>query len=789
MLTRVLLVDHAGAPSSHGRTTARARGRGATLTVLVVTLAAVVVSALLPEARRTLVPLSSAASATLVLLAVVRGRPALRWPWLVVVVMIASWGLGVLLARDPADVGLTATVGLTVAQACGALLGLHLVLPRRGVRRRGTSVVDLALIALTLALVVAQMVTAAGDAGTRTTTSAVAPTIDVVFLVLLVVYAASRRRVTPAVVMVLAGTYLYLAVDLVGALQGLQTLPAGHPVLVAAVAIGPLLAAGALHPSMERVFDRDEAAEASSPAGALLSLLPLVAVPPALWAVSAITSVRGVPAPVLLVAGTVMGALCLVRASTALRAREVVAGHDPLTGLPNRHGLEAAHARSRWEVTGLLLVDVDEFKSVNDTHGHDVGDAVLLALRDRIVAAVGDEALVARLGGDEFVVLCEADRAEAVARAVLASLRRPVEVGLLHLPTRASVGVATARPAPAQDGGLSVLLTHADVAMYAAKAAGRGTVVTYRPQMRADITRRFTLGNELRVLLEHRDAAAGRLEVHYQVLVELGAVEGAERAVGAEALVRWCHPRLGLLGPGDFLGLVSACGLDAALDEAVLREVVGQIARWRSQGRTVAPISVNLTRASLVREDLVELVLALLVDAGVPPALLHLEITEHERLPDDDQVADRLLALDGAGVLVHLDDYGTGYTSMDYLRRFPVRVLKIDRAVTTTLDEPGGGHGGGRGGPAARGSIVAGLAAMTDALGLDMLAEGVETPRQAALLRATGVRFAQGYLYGRPQPAGEHELSARPAVGPPCPTAGGTADGAASSPASLALPR
>lgn len=326
--------------------------------------------------------------------------------------------------------------------------------------------------------------------------------------------------------------------------------------------------------------------------------------------------------------------------------------------------------------------------------------------------------------------------------------------------------------APGREGSLSALLTHADVAMYAAKDGGRDAAVTYRPQMRADVARRFTLGNELRVLLGRSSAAAGRLEVHYQVLVELGGAEDQERSVGAEALVRWRHPRLGMLAPGDFLDLVSASGLDAELDETVLREVVDQIARWRSQGRTVAPVSVNLTRASLVREDLVELVLTVLVDAGVPAALLHLEITEHEQLPADGAIAARLLALDGAGVMIHLDDYGTGYTSMDYLRRFPVRVLKIDRAVTSTLDTVTGGHEADRCSILAfRGSIVAGLVAMTDALGLDMLAEGVETPEQAAVLRSLGVRYAQGYLYGRPQVAVEHALSARSAAGPVPPVA------------------
>lgn len=783
-------MDHVSALRSPRGGASPAAGAGATVVVLLVTVVLVVLAALLPGARQPLVQVSALASAALIVAVVLRRRPVPTWPWLVVAAMVGLWGLASCLADGPVSVGLPASFALAAGQGCGAVLAVHLAFPRGRSRRPGVSTVDLLLVALTLALVGAQLVLVASDRGARTAVAVGMPSIDVVLLGLVVVYSVSRRGGGPAVALTLLGAHAYLVVDLVGALDGFRVLPAEHPGLVAAVAVSPLLVAGALHPSMTRTFDRDELAEPRPPAAALLGLLPLVAVPPALWAVAEITAVRGLPTPVLLLVGGVVSALCLVRAATALDATEVLARHDPLTGLLNRHGLEAAHAGSSWETTGLLLVDVDEFKSINDTHGHDVGDTVLLALRDRLAATAGRDALVARLGGDEFVLLCEGARAEETAGAVLASLRLPVEVGSLQVLARASIGVATTgnRTGAHRRERLSLLLTQADVAMYAAKAAGRDTAVTYRPQMRADVAHRFTLGNELRVLLGRPGAAAGRLEVHYQVLVELGCTEGDERTVGAEALVRWRHPRLGMLAPGDFLELVSTSGLDAELDEAVLREVVDQIARWRSQGRTVAPVSVNLTRASLVREDLVELVLTVLVDAGVPAALLHLEITEHEQLPADDRVATRLLALDGAGVMIHLDDYGTGYTSMDYLRRFPVRVLKIDRAVTTTLDELSGGVVGSDrcSIPAFRGSIVGGLVAMTEALGLDMLAEGVETREQATVLRSMGVRYAQGYLYGRPQAAAEHALSARSAVGPvPFPRAD---DVAAASPLGLTLP-
>ncbi len=747
--------------------------------VLVAGAVVVAAALLLPGWRQPLLVATSFASAGIIAAAVLRRRPAPVWPWLVLAAMMALAGVGVLAARSPADVGPLAATSMVAAQLGAAVVGVHVAfVPALARRRRDhrPPLTDLAIIMVSLGLVGAQLALVASDRGARATTALITPSVDAAFLVLVVVYAVSRARMAPAVVVGIAGACVYLGVDLAVALGGNRVTPPGDALQVAGLAVGILYAASALMPSMTDVFNRAELGLRRSPSSALVRLLPLMAVPLALWAVAHVGGVRGFPAPVLVAAGGVLGAACLVRAATALRSTETMARHDALTGLPNRHGLDLLQASAAvdGEVSnGLVLVDVDDFKNINDTHGHDVGDRALLAIRDRLVAAAGGDAVVGRLGGDEFALLVSLERAHQVSRDVLDALRSPVRVDDLELRVRASVGVALPA-APDEDatgtgfgdggaGSLSELLTHADVALYAAKAAGRDQVVTYRPQMRVDVAHRFTLCNELRYLLGGGAASAGHLEVHYQVLVELAG----EQARGAEALVRWRHPRLGLLAPAAFLELVSVSGLDAALDEAVLREVVDQIARWRSQGRTVAPISVNLTRDSLVRSDLVELVLTLLVDSGVPAALLHLEITEHEALPDDDAIATRLIELDEAGVRIHLDDYGTGYTSMDYLRRFPVRVLKIDRAVTATLDEllgSGPGHDSCSI-PSFRGSIVGGLVAMSDALGIDLLAEGVETEEQAAMLRSLGVRYAQGYLYGRPLPAAEHAVATCSTVG------------------------
>ncbi len=775
------------------------RASPAASAVLVVGTVVVVTASLVPGWRHLLLIATAFATAVLIAAAARALAPRPRWPWLVLAVMFALWGSAALLALAPAGPGPLAVVAVSTAQLGAAAVGVYVAFAPTRTRWARPPAVDVSIIVVTLGLVGAQLALVSSDRGTHALTAVLTPSVDVALLVLVVVYAVSRARVVPAVTLGITAACLYLAVDLASATAGHRLAPPGDPLQVVALAVGPLFAASALTPSMTDVFDRAQLTLRRSPSSALVRLLPLLAVPPALWAVASMASVRGLPDPVLVTTGAVISALCLVRAATALRSTETMAGHDALTGLPNRHGLDLAQAGSAGVRHGLVLVDVDDFKNVNDTHGHDVGDRTLLAVRDRLLAVAGEDALVGRLGGDEFALLVTAERAEQVARDVVGALRSPVHVDGLELRVRASVGVAlpedTGAPGPSSTGpeggvagALSELLTHADVALYVAKAAGRDQAVTYEPQMRADVTHRFTLSNELRLLLGGPDAAVGALEVHYQVLVDLVT----EAAVGAEALVRWRHPRLGMLAPGAFLELVSASGLDAALDEAVLREVVDQIARWRSQGRVVAPISVNLTRDSLVRADLVDLVLTLLVDAGVPASLLHLEITEHEALPADESIAARLLELDAVGVRIHLDDYGTGYTSMDYLRRFPVRVLKIDRAVTATLDELVGevGPDGDRGSLlASRGSIVGGLVAMTDALGIDLLAEGVETEQQAITLRSLGVRYAQGYLYGRPQPPVEHAVAARSAAGPATPLADDVAAAGAAPVAGTGLTR
>nr|WP_269327762.1 EAL domain-containing protein [Kineosporia mesophila] len=490
---------------------------------------------------------------------------------------------------------------------------------------------------------------------------------------------------------------------------------------------------------MTWAFGAETFARRRRPSTALLGLLPLVLVPPAVGWVAEVGGARSLPAWSVPAAGAVIAGLCLLRGSDALRSSEHLAEHDPLTDLANRRGLARAFDEAPTAAGfSLLLIDVDEFKQVNDTHGHDIGDALLLRLRDRLLLATGPEGLAARLGGDEFVVLTRTDQAAAVAERFLHTLQDPFVVGGLVLRTGASVGIADAQAGTT----LADLLTHADVAMYAAKAAGGMQALAFQTDMRIEVARRFTLTSQIRQLLGNENPDVGRLEICYQPLVDLRSGE----VVGAEALVRWLHPEMGLLAPDAFLGLVSSNRLDAELDSAVLRDVLTQMARWRDQGLRVLPISVNLTRDSLDDPRLADQVLAALSSLELPASLLHLEITEHHQLSADTPAERTLQVLDAAGVQIYLDDYGTGYTSLEYLHRFPIRMLKLDRSVVTSLD---GGQV----------QLVAAVNAMAVTLDLEILAEGIETQEQREQLLALGIRYGQGYLFSHPLPVADFAKS------------------------------
>jgi diguanylate cyclase (GGDEF)-like protein len=416
--------------------------------------------------------------------------------------------------------------------------------------------------------------------------------------------------------------------------------------------------------------------------------------------------------------------------------------HDPLTGLPNRRLLldRVTHALSRLERTGrtigILFLDFDRFKQVNDSLGHETGDRALMEIARRLQACIRPSDTLGRLGGDEFILLCEEvtgqDQVVAIARRIQEALVPPLRTGIAPVPVTVSIGIALGTSG--RDSA-SALIRNADVAMYQAKALGGGRYEVFDEILRSRAAVRLATEQALRRALER-----GELQVHYQPLVALDTGE----LTGVEALVRWNHPERGLVPPLDFIPVAEETGLIQSLGQWVIEEACAQAERWRIAHPAVAPalMSVNLSPLQLVRSDLVEIVAAALRETGSSAGRLCLEMTESVVMEDARSVASALTSLGAMGVKLAVDDFGTGYSSLRSLRRFPVHVLKIDRSFVAGLGVSGDDA-----------SIVTAVQSLADALKLETVAEGVETEQQVHELRALGCRSAQGFYYAKPQPA------------------------------------
>ena len=415
-----------------------------------------------------------------------------------------------------------------------------------------------------------------------------------------------------------------------------------------------------------------------------------------------------------------------------------LASHDPLTGLPNRmlfhDRLRHAIARRNHGALAVLFLDLDRFKLVNDGYGHDVGDALLREVAARLSSCLRAEDTVARLGGDEFVVLIEdlpgAEFAATIAGKIAARLAEPVVIGGRTLPVSSSVGIALH---PRDGSDPQTLLKNADTAMYRAKEAGRGGFCFYAGEMNAQAHRRLDLENGLR-----RALAEGQLEVHYQPQVSLA--DG--RVSGVEALVRWRHPRDGMIGPAEFIPIAEETGLIVPLGEHVLRTACKQLADWDRRGLVVPRLAVNLSARQFRQPDLADRVCRILDEIGLSSSRLELEITESTVMRDADDSVETLRHLRARGISVAIDDFGTGYSSLSQLKRLPIDTLKIDRSFIEGIP-----------GSAEDVAIVGAIAAMARSLGLKLVAEGVEHPAQRDFLRTVECEEAQGWLFGRPLPA------------------------------------
>ncbi|WP_082012659.1 bifunctional diguanylate cyclase/phosphodiesterase [Belnapia sp. F-4-1] len=417
-----------------------------------------------------------------------------------------------------------------------------------------------------------------------------------------------------------------------------------------------------------------------------------------------------------------------------VRRSEHVALHDALTGLPNRIMFQNAMAQA---VGGLpaagftvFYLDLDRFKEVYDSLGHGVGDQLLREAGARIRGCLREGDLVARLGGDEFAaILPGRSTAESIA-PFAERLIRMVGHGYSFGDTRLDVGVSLGIALAPQDGrDADLLLRHADMALYEAKETGRGTFRFFDPAMAERLQARHSLMADLRLALQRE----GELVLHFQPVVR---IDGG--LLGFEALLRWRHPRRGMVPPAEFIPLAEESGLIAEIDAWVLRRACAEAARWQGPYH----VAVNLSPARLEGRDLIGAVAAALAEAGLPATRLELEITEAVVLRDSQRTLDLLQQLREMGVRVALDDFGTGYSSLGYLRSFPLDKLKIDRSFVRDLGEAG-----------TAAPILRAIASMAEALGLVTIAEGVETEAQLALLRQLGVAQVQGYLFSRPCPA------------------------------------
>ncbi|WP_183436204.1 putative bifunctional diguanylate cyclase/phosphodiesterase [Methylobacterium sp. R2-1] len=428
-----------------------------------------------------------------------------------------------------------------------------------------------------------------------------------------------------------------------------------------------------------------------------------------------------------------------------------LARQEPLTGLCNRVGLhDRLHAAlAEADRTGaplaVLMLDLDRFKAVNDTLGHPVGDALLRKVAERLRKATRSGDVVARLGGDEFAILQagaeQPQASEALARRLVDLVGRTYVVDGHMLNVGVSVGVAVA---PVDGRGADDLLKHADLALYRAKAEGRGTYRFFEPAMNAQMQARRSLEIDLR-----RALALKQFDLAFQpqIQLETGAV------TGFEALLRWNHPERGPVSPALFIPLAEEIGIIVGIGEWALRAACREAASWPQP----ASIAVNLSPVQFRGGKLVETVMNVLAQTGLDPARLELEITEGALLENTDSVLDVLNGLRALGVKISMDDFGTGYSSLSYLQKFPFDKIKIDQSFVRGME-----------GNAECGAIVRAIARLGASLGMRTTAEGVETPSQLDAIRAEGCTEVQGYLTGRPMPAAQAAalLSSSPVASP-----------------------
>jgi diguanylate cyclase (GGDEF)-like protein len=398
--------------------------------------------------------------------------------------------------------------------------------------------------------------------------------------------------------------------------------------------------------------------------------------------------------------------------------------------------LKQALARARWHdrLVAVLFVDLDRFKNINDSLGHDIGDALLQTLATRLLGLLRDGDTLGRLGGDEFVLLLDdiaaVDDVNQLAQRILDAVAAPFSLGGETIHVSGSIGISQF---PADGADATTLLKHADAAMYRAKEFGRNNFQFYSADMSSRAMERFTLENSLRGAFTR-----GEFLLHYQPQIDV--FDGT--VIGAEALLRWQHPTSGLIPPDKFIPLLEDVGLIVAVGEWVLQEGCRQLAKWHQRGWSELHMAVNLSSRQFDDADLEVKIREALASSGVDARYLVLEITETVMMRHGTSTPEKLRRLRALGVQIAIDDFGTGYSSLSYLSRLPVDVLKIDRSFIRDIPED------------ANDTVIAKtIIAMAQSLNLDLVAEGVETTAQREFLISQGCTLMQGFLLGRPADA------------------------------------
>jgi diguanylate cyclase (GGDEF)-like protein len=417
-----------------------------------------------------------------------------------------------------------------------------------------------------------------------------------------------------------------------------------------------------------------------------------------------------------------------------------LANEDSLTGLPNRHWLlnflPDALAQAGQSQLALLFIDLDEFKPVNDAHGHAVGDQLLRAAAQRLHALLRPLDHVVRFGGDEFIVLlmpADGDaQVAAVAARIVAAFAAPFSIGDELQAVGASVGISVF---PRDGADAATLIAHSDIAMYSGKTDGKGQFRFFDPALSLALKSRAQLKHRLREAID-----SDQFVLHYQPRVDTRSGE----LLSMEALLRWRHPQLGMIAPGEFIPQAESSGLILPIGALVIDKACAQIAEWQRQRAPVVPVSINVSPRQFMHGAVKQQLAAALERHGVAPALLEVEITESAMMGEHDEVIAELAAIRTLGIKLHVDDFGTGYSSLSQLQRLNMDVLKVDRAFTAQL-------GGAKEGKVFFQAIVS----MAHALGMSVVAEGVETAEQLAILQELDCNEVQGYFIARALPAAD----------------------------------